>query len=250
VLKRSTKILLGILSFWPFLFFILFFIGMFTMIGMSGPDEPPTASFGLMMAGYFITIVSIYGMMIYYIVNVFMNNKLPSGKKALWAALLFLGNMMVIPFYWYFYIWCEPKPAEEEAVPLTDEGGNAVIFCASCGTRHPFNTYACTACGKPLHAQAVQPSAATNYETIGTLIPYKNTSALLAYYAAVFSLIPGLGLVLGPVAVILGIYGLKDVRNKREDKGTVHAWAGIILGGLTTAANVTLAVMIIIGISG
>ena len=30
---------------------------------------------------------------------------LPKDKKALWIALLFFGNVLVIPFFWYHYIW-------------------------------------------------------------------------------------------------------------------------------------------------
>jgi DNA-directed RNA polymerase subunit RPC12/RpoP len=71
-----------------------------------------------------------------------------------------------------------------------------------------------------------------------TLIPYKNGKALAAYYVGVFSLIPCLALILGPIALILGILGLNYAREHPEARGAGHAWAGIILGGLTTLANV------------
>lgn len=72
---------------------------------------------------------------------------------------------------------------------------------------------------------------------VSTLIPYKNGKALAAYYCAVFSVIPCLGLILGPIALIFGILGLRFVRAHPEAHGTAHAWVGIILGGLTTLAN-------------
>jgi hypothetical protein len=69
---------------------------------------------------------------------------------------------------------------------------------------------------------------------VSTLIPYKNTPALVGYYLAVFSglglLCPPAGFVLALPALILGIIGLKKVKANPEAKGTVHAWIGI-LGG-------------------
>lgn len=74
-------------------------------------------------------------------------------------------------------------------------------------------------------------------DAISTLIPYKNGRALAAYYFGVFSLIPCLGLLLGPIALVLGILGLRFVSANPTAKGTGHAIAGIVLGGLTTLGN-------------
>jgi predicted Zn finger-like uncharacterized protein len=74
-------------------------------------------------------------------------------------------------------------------------------------------------------------------EAISTIIPYKNARALTAYYLGVFSLIPCLGLLLGPAALILGILGIRYVKANPAAKGTGHAIAGIVLGSLTTLLN-------------
>jgi uncharacterized Zn finger protein (UPF0148 family) len=84
-------------------------------------------------------------------------------------------------------------------------------------------------------------------DAVTTLIPYKNGKALAAYYIGVFSLIPCLGLGLGPVALVFGILGLRYVKENPRAKGTGHAWAGIILGSLTTAGNLGVAILILIG---
>ena len=68
---------------------------------------------------------------------------------------------------------------------------------------------------------------------MSTLIPYTNPKSLVAYYCGVFGLIPGVGLVLGPIAVILGILGLAHVKKYPKSKGTGHAIAGIVLGIIT-----------------
>jgi hypothetical protein len=65
---------------------------------------------------------------------------------------------------------------------------------------------------------------------VSTLIPYKNGMALAAYYVSVASLIPGLGILTGPVAIGLGVAGVRAYRRNPAIKGVVHAWVGIVLG--------------------
>ena len=69
-------------------------------------------------------------------------------------------------------------------------------------------------------------------DAIATLIPYRNTPALISYYLGVFSLIPCVGAVLGIAAVILGIMGLKVAAKNPAAKGKAHAIVGIVCGGL------------------
>ena len=68
--------------------------------------------------------------------------------------------------------------------------------------------------------------------TMGGLIPYRNAPALVAYYLGIFSLVPVAGLLPAVPAFVLGIIGLKKQKRQPEVKGGVHAWVGIILGGL------------------
>jgi len=81
---------------------------------------------------------------------------------------------------------------------------------------------------------------------IATIIPYKNPQALTAYYLAVFSLIPVLGMILGPAALILGLKGLKVAKEHPELKGTAHAWVGIIGGGLVIFGHVAVILLFVV----
>jgi hypothetical protein len=81
---------------------------------------------------------------------------------------------------------------------------------------------------------------------VSSVIPYRNVPALVGYYLGVFSLIPCLGLVLGPAAVILGIVGLRGASRQPKKKGMGHAITALILGGLTSLGNYgAVAVMVI-----
>jgi hypothetical protein len=89
----------------------------------------------------------------------------------------------------------------------------------------------------PPTVQPVIPAAKPETDATGGLIPYKNVPALIGYYVAVFSLIPGAALLLGPAAVVLGVAGLKRYRASPAARGVVHAWIAIIGGSLTFLGN-------------
>ncbi len=80
----------------------------------------------------------------------------------------------------------------------------------------------------------VEPTAPvqTNADSgVGVIIPYRNGPALAAYYLAVFSLIPFLGILLGVLAFVFGIIGVRLRSRNPEVHGIVHAWIGILGGG-------------------
>ncbi len=68
-------------------------------------------------------------------------------------------------------------------------------------------------------------------DATGGVIPYKNGTALAAYYCAVFSFIPIFGCVLGPVAIVLGVMGILYANKHPKARGMGHAVFGIV-GGL------------------
>ena len=94
----------------------------------------------------------------------------------------------------------------------------------------PPNPYQATPQYQPPQGQ--YPSSET--DATGGVIPYKNPHALIAYYLGLFSLFPCLGLLLAIPAFILGIMGLKRVKANPAIRGTVHAWIGVVMGGLMT----------------
>ena len=111
----------------------------------------------------------------------------------------------------------DSKPPEESAPPVQNRDYSA----------------------PPTYQQAYPPTASTN-----KLIPTSNPKALLAYYLGIFGLIPGFCIFLAPAALVLGILGLKAVSERPEIAGKVHAWIGIVLGGLSTLACIVLVVLI------
>ena len=99
--------------------------------------------------------------------------------------------------------------------------------------------------GAPPPPQAPPPVPQTGDAT-GGLIPYKNPQALIAYYIGIFSLIPAIGFFLAIAAIILGILGLKKRKLNPIIKGAAHAWIGIILGAISIAYHLLIAIAIAI----
>ncbi len=65
---------------------------------------------------------------------------------------------------------------------------------------------------------------------VSHVVPYTNPMALAGYYCGFGSLLPLLGCLLGPLAIILGIMGFMNARKNPEAHGTAHAITGILLG--------------------
>lgn len=110
-MQKPTKVLLGVATLWPIFYmfiFILFFFSAF-ILGPGGGDTgagmPPLMAliFGL----HLLTMLFIMALTVFYIVNVFRNDRVDKDKKALWAIVIFMGSAIAMPIYWYLYIWKE-----------------------------------------------------------------------------------------------------------------------------------------------
>lgn len=81
-----------------------------------------------------------------------------------------------------------------------------------------------------------------------SLVPYKNPRALLAYYGGIFSLLPVLGLLLGPAAIILGIMGIQYSQRNPSARGGGHAIAGIVIGAFGSLISYGLAALMVLSL--
>jgi hypothetical protein len=111
-LRKPTKIFIAIATAWPIVYMFLFMGFMFTMImrDFSGSHEHggPPAAFKLVFLLHFLTILWIFGLLAFYITYLFKSDRVAQDKKALWAVVLFFGNMIAMPIFWYLYVWREP----------------------------------------------------------------------------------------------------------------------------------------------
>ena len=126
-MKPSTKVLLGLASLWPFVYMIFFFIfvlsSFFFLSSSPGQEFGPPVSFMVVFLLHLLTILWIMALTVFYIVNVFRNERVDKDKKVLWAVVLFMGNIIAMPIYWYLYIW-KDQPAEGLSSPAELASGD------------------------------------------------------------------------------------------------------------------------------
>lgn len=71
---------------------------------------------------HLLTMLWIISLTIFYMANVFRNDRVNKDMKVLWAVVLFMGSIIAMPIYWYLYIWRDvPSPLISEP-PLVSSG--------------------------------------------------------------------------------------------------------------------------------
>jgi len=109
-------------------------------------------------------------------------------------------------------------------------------FCAQCGKPVAVGDAFCTACGAGL---AVQEKAVTAEDVaIGLVIPHKVSGLALA--AGYVGLISFFCLVPAPIAILLGVLAIRDLRKHPGRQGYGRAIFGIVAGSLALAVGLLL----------
>jgi hypothetical protein len=71
-----------------------------------------------------------------------------------------------------------------------------------------------------------------------SFLPDGNPNARRAYLCVIIGLIPGLGLLFGPPAVLFGILGHRAARRDEFHRGLGHAYISRLLGAIEFVCNV------------
>jgi hypothetical protein len=116
-LTRPLKLILAALTLWPIAYLFLFLAFALTAVfwmGRSGSSATghsgPPLAFLLLFAAHILTIFLIFALVAFYVVFLFKTDRVRQDKKALWAAVLFLGHMVAMPVFFYIYVWPESWP--------------------------------------------------------------------------------------------------------------------------------------------
>lgn len=99
---------IGLLTAWP----PIYFVGVMAALVGAGGDPAlmtDTATFDLMFRLHLLTMLVTFGLMAYFVVHLFNNDRLSPDRRLLWLVVLFLGNMFAFPVYWLLYVWRAPR---------------------------------------------------------------------------------------------------------------------------------------------
>jgi heme/copper-type cytochrome/quinol oxidase subunit 3 len=106
-MNKNKALVLLFFTLLPFLYVVFFFyywIEIFVKITNNQPDNINSMFFVILPIHFGIMIETIV-LLIIYIKNVFKNENIEESKRALWAIVLFFGNLIAMPIYWYINIW-------------------------------------------------------------------------------------------------------------------------------------------------
>ena len=97
-LSKPIKILLGLLTLWPFLYAVLFVLIIVGIVLSAASGEHPMEK-GRFPSGilvifvlHLLTMLLSIGLLFFYIVYLFKTNRVGEDKKVLWAVVLFFGK--------------------------------------------------------------------------------------------------------------------------------------------------------------
>jgi len=125
VLSRPLKILVGVLTVWPFVYMCAF-VGVIVLsvfaVSAGGSalfpeksDGPPIWFVALLVA-HLATIVLALALTAFYIVYLFKTGRVEQDRKVLWAIVLFMGGPIGQLVFFCLYIWPERWPATDPAI--------------------------------------------------------------------------------------------------------------------------------------
>lgn len=116
--------------------------------------------------------------------------------------------------------------------------------CPACHAENTSEAAVCSACGRSLRdrpARRSSPRRRNNDAAEAAAVDSNNPAAWRAYRVSLWSIVPGLGLLLGPVAAVLGYRAVRDAgddysaRNRARAAlvfsigSTLTQWLGVVL---------------------
>jgi zinc-ribbon domain len=123
--------------------------------------------------------------------------------------------------------------------------------CPACGAENPEGAKRCTACGERTARKARRRDPGDDAETPFAPRPDSPLApAMRAFRWGVYSLIPGAGLVLGPIAVVLALLAWREGRRDPEARANSYVIAALALGLAALLCNAAGIALMVIGWMG
>ena len=116
------------------------------------------------------------------------------------------------------------------------------MYCQRCGSQNDDNAFRCTRCGEVIQDTHPQPRPADlgDSQAMRMILPVGRSGlAIAAGYLGFFALL----LFPAPIALMLGILAVRDIKRHPKKHGMGRAVFGIAMGALGTAALVIMFVV-------
>ncbi len=111
--SRTQKIILGIFTILPFVFFPFILAQVFqfvlNMVAANQHGEPEVSEVLLAVFSFITPIILLsllsIGLLIFYIIHVVGNKRLETAERLVWILLFIFFGIIAFPIYWFMRIW-------------------------------------------------------------------------------------------------------------------------------------------------
>lgn len=111
-MSRSSKAVIGVLSFLPIVLLILLFVMFLTIFPrmLEWQNYDPTAQemfsvFGpIFILGIVIGLLS-FGLLVFFIMHLVRNKALDGIERVIWILVFLFAGLVGYPVYWYMRVW-------------------------------------------------------------------------------------------------------------------------------------------------
>jgi len=111
---KTTRILIGVATAWGPIYLVLFLAffatTFFSIVSPQLVKRMPVA-FMAIFPLHCLTILLSFALIAVYIVHAVRNEKLTQEMRIVWILILFMGNMLAFPVYWWIYLRPTTPPA-------------------------------------------------------------------------------------------------------------------------------------------
>lgn len=102
--SKPVAALLGVVTLWPIIYIVIFTTSFF--LAMSVEDQSRLdLMFRYLFAAHILTMFLGIALLAFYVTHLFKNDRMPSEQRILWMLVLFMGNALAFPVYWYLHVW-------------------------------------------------------------------------------------------------------------------------------------------------
>lgn len=89
----------------PLAYMAYFIICVVITAATQSPDAAPWVPDDWLIALHLVFTVWSWVLVALYLLFLFKTDAVAKDQKALWAVVLFLANVFVMPIFWYIYVW-------------------------------------------------------------------------------------------------------------------------------------------------
>jgi len=117
-MSRSTKALVGVISFLPILLLIVFFAMFLTIFPRvfewdHGYEPTPQEVFSVFGPIFILAIIMgilSLGLLVFFIMHLVRNKKMDGIERVIWILVFLFAGIVGYPIYWYMRVWKEDAP--------------------------------------------------------------------------------------------------------------------------------------------